>query len=118
MVYSKWLRSLRHGNDFFKLIDSEAYYRYYPNFIKNLLSDSSCIVRLAALTDDHDVVLGLSICRGDILDYVHVQKDHRKMLVASHLVPEAVHTFTHLTKTWLRVWNTAQFRHMKFNPFT
>lgn len=117
LVYSKWLRSLRHGNDFFKLIDSEAYYRAYPPVIESILGKPDCVIRLAALTDDVDVVLGFSVCRGAILDYVNVQKDHRGAAIATHLIPDNIEQFTHITKTWLRVWSTARFNHFKFNPF-
>ncbi len=117
LVYSKWLRSLRHRNDFFKLIDSECYYRIYPQIIASLLAKPNCRIRLAVLTDDPDIALGFAVYRETVLDYVHVHTDHRQQGIAWHLIPDGTEVFTHLTKHWMGIWSTARFKHLKFNPF-
>jgi GNAT superfamily N-acetyltransferase len=72
-------------------------------------------VRLAVLSDDRDVVLGFSVSREDILDYVHVHKDMRKQGVATSLIPKDIKIITHLTKTALLVW--PKYENITFNPF-
>jgi GNAT superfamily N-acetyltransferase len=116
LIYSKWLRSLRYGNDYFKLIDPDAYYRAYQTYITYRLGQIDCVVRLAVLTDEPDVVLGFSLCHGNILEYVHVHKDHRRQGIGTKLVPGYIDTITHVTKIGLSIWGS-KYSHWKFNPF-
>jgi hypothetical protein len=116
MIYSRWLRSLRYGNDYFKLINAKEYYETYQKYIETLLSRPNCILRIAALSDDHDVVLGWSLTENDILHYVHVQHDYRNKSIGKKLVPCEINTITHVTKTGLAIWNK-HLKHAMFNPF-
>lgn len=89
-----------------------------------------CLIKLAVLTEDKDVVLGFSVSREDVLDYIHVHKDSRKdaeMLIdgkvvkfpggiGKKLLPKPLTTFTHLTKIALIIWQTEKYKHLKFNP--
>lgn len=118
LVYSKWLRSLRYGNKLFSRTDSDAYYLAYHAYLKSLMENGKSILSLAVLTEDHDVVLGFSVSREHILDYVHVHKDHRNQGIASRLIPKEITTFTHLTKTAERIWdNNPKYQKLIFNPF-
>lgn len=116
MVLSKWLRSLRYGNDYYKLADSIPYFRRYSEYIRQVLWRPNTIVRLAVLTDDHDVALGWCVMEGDILHYVHVHKDHRKQGIAKSLVLKNVGTITHLTHVGLSIWGS-KMKNVVFNPF-
>ena len=128
LIYSKWLRSLRHGNEFFKTIDPKSYYEIYHAYLTRILASDNCLVRLAVLSDEHDVVLGFCVSRGTVLDYVHVLRirlkvetgfditDYRKMGIGTKLIPKACDTFTHITKAWQQIW-PKKFGHLKFNPF-
>lgn len=116
MIYSKWMRSLKHGNDYYQLIDNDSYYSTYRAYIDVLLAKPGCVVKLAVLTEDHDVCLGFSVSRGDILDYVHVHKDMRKQGIATALVPKDFKWITHLTKIGLSIWGS-KLQNVKFNPF-
>ncbi len=116
LVYSKWLRSLRYGNDYFKLIDAKAYYTAYHRLITRILEMADATVRLAVLTDDHDVVLGFSVSRAEVLDYVHVHKHHRRLGIGTNLVPRGIEEITHVTRTGLTIWGSKYLR-WKFNPF-
>ncbi len=118
MVYSKWLRSLRFGNPLFKAIDSNVYYNQYHHYIEILLCKPSSVTRLAVLSDDHDVALGFSVSREDVLDFVHVHKDQRKQGIAKKLVPAKTTTFSHITLTAIDIWRkNSKYKHLKFNPF-
>lgn len=118
MIFSKWLRSLRYGNDMFKLIDPESYYSAYSRQVQFVLSRKEALVRLAVLTDNHDVALGFSVSRGNVLDIVHVQKDMRKQGIGSALFPDGIAWFTSLTKTALGIWGSNdKYKSLKFDPF-
>ena len=116
MVYSKWLRSLRYGNDDFKLIDQNSYFRAYPPFLRARIADPRTLVRLAVLADDYDVVLGFAVMRNDVLDYVHVHKDYRRTGVGTALVPGGIEVITHITRQGMSFWNNRLSKAI-FNPF-
>ena len=117
MVFAKWLRSLRFGNDYFKLVDSACYYSAYHRYISNILGKLETVVTVAVLSDDKDVALGFSVSRGNILDYVHVHKDQRKQGIGTRLIPRGIDTITHLTRTGLSIWGS-KYKAWKFDPFT
>lgn len=116
LIYSKWLRSLRFGNDVFRRIDSNSYYKHYHGYICRLLGSPECVVSLAVLSDDDDVVLGFAVSRGSTLDYVHVHKDNRRIGIGSKLIPSGITTFSHTTRTWDAIWDH-KYSDWKFNPF-
>ena len=116
LVFSKWLRSNRFGNDYMKLIDSNAYFNAYHNYIESILKRHECVVRLAVLADDKDVVLGFSVSEPSVLHYCHVHKDQRKQGIATSLLPKDIEIFTHLTKTAMSIWNS-KYPNWILNPF-
>lgn len=117
LIFAKWLRSLRYGNDLFRLIDPAAYYPAYHKFITAILGHADCVIRLAVLSDEHDVVLGFSVSRGEILDYVHVHRDMRRQGIARKLLPDDITTFTHITKNAQAILKKQPKVVWKFNPF-
>jgi hypothetical protein len=116
MILAKWLRTLRYGNDFFRLIESSAYFASYQKYIKEILSRPECIVRLAALSDELDTCLGFSVSEPDVLHYVWSHKDNRRMGVAKALVPFHFNITTHLTTVGMSIWSK-KLPHVQFNPF-
>lgn len=116
MVLSKWLRSLRYGNDYFKLMDGDSYFQAYGHYISRLLLMPDCVVRLAVLNDDKDVCLGFSVIRGMTLDYCHVHHTQRKQGIGTALVPQNISVITHLTKTGMAIWRNKMY-HAVFNPW-
>src|SRR6185312_6623205 len=115
LILSKWLRSLKFGNDYFRLIDNDAYFKTYGLFIKSILARLNCVVKLSVLSDDHDIVLGFCVYEGSAVHYVHVHKDYRRIGVGSALLPKEFLYITHLTKQALQIWN--KYPDVKFNPF-
>lgn len=116
LVRATWKRSLKYGNQFFKLADPDPYFAAYERYINGILSRPNVVVRIAVLTDDHDVALGWSVIEGDILHYVHVQHEQRNKGVARSLVPVAIGTITHLTKSGISIWHS-KLPNAVFNPF-
>jgi len=116
MILSKWMRTLRFGNDYFKLIDSDGYYEAYQAYIKILLSRPQCIVRLAVITDSPDVCLGFSVSEPEVLHYVWSHKENRRIGVATALLQFPFKYITHLTTTGMGIWNK-KYPTVSFNPF-
>ena len=117
LIFSKWLKSLRYGNDLLKLVDAKAFYPYHHLLIDDLLGRESTRVRIAHLADDHDVVLGFAVSRGPILDYVYVNKDFRRIGIGRDLVGHGTVVYTHITKTGLLILGKKETG-WKFNPYT
>ncbi len=117
LILSRWMRSLRYGNDYFKLAASDSYYDAYGRYINRLMASPGATVRLAVLGEDHDLVLGFSLSRGSVLDYVHVQADMRRQGIGRSLVPADIDTITHLTRTGATIWGSNKTLRWKFNPF-
>jgi GNAT superfamily N-acetyltransferase len=116
MVLAKWLRTLRFGNDFFRLIDSHGYFSAYQVYIKSILSRPQCIVRLAVLSDDQDVCLGFSVSEPEIAHYCWVHKDNRKIGIGRALMQFPFKYMTHLTSISMTIWNK-KYKECKFDPF-
>lgn len=118
LVYAEWMRSLRFGNDYMKMIETNVYYTTYRAYITKLLDHPESQVRLAVLEEDPDIVLGFSVHRTGILDYVFVQREMRKAGIAKKLVPVGIDTITHITKSALAIMgkNYTKWPYT-FNPF-
>jgi len=104
LVLSKFLRSLRYGNEYFKLIDKNSYFSVYDAYFKVLMSRPEAIIKLAVLSDDEDVVLGWSLTEPNKLHYVYVNSTHRKLGIGKELTRESFNTITHLTTIGLSIW--------------
>lgn len=113
-IYSSWLQSLRFSNAYFKMIDSQSYYSTYRQAISKLLGKAT--IRLAVLSEDHDIILGYSITRGSTLDYVFVSKPFRKAGIGKALIPSNITVFTHITKIGEKIWHKHKTKYI-FDPF-
>lgn len=116
MILAKWLRTLRFGNDFFKLTESSSYFENYQKYIKSVLARPQCVVRLAVLSDATDVCLGFSVSEPGALHYVWSHKDNRRIGVASALMQFPFSVITHLTTAGMSIWQK-KFPTAKFDPF-
>jgi GNAT superfamily N-acetyltransferase len=116
MIFSKWLRSLRYGNDYFKLIDSKSYFDVYHKYVEKLLAAPSCYVKLAVLSDDYDVCLGWLVGRGPTIDYIHIHRDYRRTGIGTALLPKDVAFISHITKQGASFWHN-KLPKARLNPF-
>lgn len=116
MVLSKWLRTLKYGCDYYKLIASDPYFSAYTKYIKILLNRPNTIIRLAVLSDDKDVVLGWSAVEGPALHYVWVESNQRNQGIATALIPKQFDYITHITNSGVGMWHK-KFPKVQFNPF-
>jgi predicted GNAT family N-acyltransferase len=116
-IYSRYLRSLKYGNDWFGEIDPDAYYKVYHLLCEKMLLNPASIIRIAQLTDDDDLILGFSISRNpDILDYVYVKREVRNNGIGKSLLPKTFNIITHLTKQALQI-RASKYKGTVFNPF-
>ena len=114
-VLAKWKRSLRQGNEYFKLVDSRCFFDAYGRYCDLLLGRPGAVVRVAALSEDPDVALGWSLIEGATLHYVYVQPDQRRQGIAKALVPVEIEWITHLTNIGARIWS--KHKTVKLDPF-
>jgi GNAT superfamily N-acetyltransferase len=117
LVITRWTRSLKYGNDYFKLCEPKAYWAVYPKLVNFTLSRPETIVTIAVLSDDEDVALGFSVHEQDVLHYVHVDAVHRRQGIGKTLVSvSTLNTVTHVTKLGIPFWSAVLPR-ATFNPF-
>lgn len=96
-IYSTWLRGLYYGDSWFAECERTSFFANYHKVIEILLPRS--IVKIACLSDNHDVVLGYVVFSGPTIHWIFVKKAFRKMGIARAMVPErTITTVTHLTK--------------------
>lgn len=127
LIFSRWLLSLRYGNELFKKVVKKDYFEQYHRFIESLFAKPECRIHLAVMNSDESNVLGFSVLRGNVLDYVHVHKDHRHHGIGGDLIPQGVDTITHYTKHAAAILCKSpptkeqefQYRYwkLKFNPY-
>lgn len=115
LIFGKWLKSLRAGNDLFKLNDAESYYFNYHVYLEKLFTRTSLKFRFAVIEEDHDTVLGWACLEPGKVHYVWVQPEQRGQGVAKSLCSEPFKTVTHLTNTGLKILATLQG--VKFDAF-
>lgn len=112
-IFSTWLRGLYYGDSWFSEIPKNIFMQHYHAVIERLLDAPGVTIKVACLSDTPDVILGYSVTRGNILDYVFVKSAWRKAGIGKSLVPPAPYTVTHLTK----VGKILKPVNCPFNPF-
>ena len=117
LVVSRWVRTLKYGSDWFKLVDPASYWRSYPPFIASILQRPNTIVKIAVIADDPDVAFAFAVLEAEALHYVHVQKDGRRQGIATEILKNlSILKVTHLTRTGVAFW-VARLSTAKFDPF-
>lgn len=115
-ILSTFLRGLYHGNEFFKEIDHDSYFKNYHEVVSSLLLKPSVKVTIACLKNDRDVILGYSVTSPETLHWVFVKEAWRKIGLALDLIPPDMKQVTHLTKPGRAILH-AKFPNVIFNPF-
>jgi hypothetical protein len=116
MIYSRFLRSLRKDNQYFKLIDRKAYFTIYRAYAQSLIARPQAVIKLAVLTDNVDIVLGFCLIEPNKLHYVHVNEECRQIGIGKSLLSESFDIFTHITNLGMLLW-TSKHKTAIFNPF-
>ncbi len=98
LIYTSWLKGLRFGNNWFELIDKDAYYENYQKVLDRVFSKPTIKIIIACLKDDPEIILGYSVSEPGILHWVYVKTLWRKLGIAKDLIPQDITTVTHITK--------------------
>lgn len=114
LIIATFLNSLRYGNDLFKMIDKEAYFPKYGQYINLLLKRPQAIIKLAMLRDK--TVLGWSMCELKTVHYVWVKKEVRRQGIGKSLVPIDFDRITHITNKGISIWGS-KYPNVRFDPF-
>lgn len=114
-IFSTWLRGLKHANDYFELIENEAYFKHHHDLIETILDDFEVTVKIACLKEDPSVVLGYAVYKNTRLDWVFIKKSWRSIGLARDLIPPGITTVSHITK----VGRALLRKHptVRFNPY-
>lgn len=116
-IIATWLRGLRYGNDWYGMIEQDAYFSKYHEFIELLLNNGQPKIRVACLKSDDSVILGYSVTRNndEILDFMFVKKAWRMIGIAKSIVPQSIKRVTHVTKIGVSLMKKKP--EILFNPF-
>lgn len=98
-VYNSWLKSFRNSLEAMNQTN-EVYYDNHKNLIEKLLNKSN--VNIIHPADDPSHILGFMCSEGNIVHYIYIKYNYRKLGIAKHLLTSIVSgdTFyiTHITK--------------------
>ena len=97
-VFSTFLRGLYYGDPSFTRVDKALFMKHYHDVIETLLNHVDTVVKVAALKEDPEVILGYSILSHTRLEWVFVKKAWRQIGVAKSLIPDYILTTSHLTE--------------------
>lgn len=111
-IYSTWLRGLYYGNDFYKEIQKEAFFHFYPGIIERLLSNS--IINIICLTDEPDTIIGYSVVSADRIHFVYIKEAFRKQGLSKKLLPGTYTSVSHVTRAGNAIRKKKKWA---FNPF-
>lgn len=116
IVRSRWVYSYKKENDYMRVVHSASYQFAYSNYVALIMNREKVVIRIAALEEDDDVVLGFSVVEGNVLHYVHVPRAYRRRHIGTMLIPDGIEWFTHITKIGFQIWST-KGPNANFNPF-
>lgn len=114
-VLATWLRGLKFGNSWYKLINTEIYYDFYHKVLENLLLRPKVIIKIACLKEDPQIILGYSVYDDSKLHWVYVKKAWREIGIAKSLFPVNIKVITHLTEIGKAIF--LKNKDWIFNPF-
>lgn len=115
-IMSTMLKSLYYGDSWFTRILKNIFMTNYHRLLQNIFTNKKVTIKVACLSDAKDVILGYAIYRDQILDYVYVKQDWRKIGIAKTLIPTNISQCSHLTKVGEAIIKS-KASHIVYNPF-
>ena len=110
-IYDTWLNGLYFGNDTFRLMKEHIFKQHYQKVLEALIPNT--VIKICALNDDIDTIIGYVVYRDTALDWVFVKPMWRRLGIAKRLIPDKIKTYSHSTKM-VRGFKP---KNWEFNPF-
>lgn len=108
MIYSTWRNACFYGSPKPIQIADKVFFRLKTEEIKDILKVAQ--VRMAAIEDEPDHIIGYSVHRKDHLFFIYVKKDYRGKGIGSLLMPKGIKTVSkELTKIGEKILATKDF---------
>ena len=100
LVYATWLRSYEAWSLAAKHIPRDVFFAEHHKVIDRVLGRGAS-VRVAALPDEPDVILGWAVTEGPVVHYVYVKPDFRRYGLAKALLAHVQRPFTYSHSTYV-----------------
>lgn len=113
-ILATWLKGLKFGNSWFKLIDDKVYFQVYHSVVETIITKPGVDIKVACLKEDPSVIIGYGVFEGSKIHWMHVKKLWRGIGVARDLIPPTITTATHLSDAGKSILLK---RGWVFNPF-
>jgi hypothetical protein len=115
-IYSTWLLGVYYGDTIFKEMQKDAFMLAYHNLIDQIIKHDQIDIKIAALKEDTDTILGYSVGNksGTTVHFVFVKTAWRKIGLAKMLLGDNIKVATTLTKLGLGI---IRKKGIEFNPF-
>lgn len=110
-IFDTWLNGLYFGNETFKCMRENIFKQHYQKVLEKLIPNT--VIKVCALKDDIDTIIGYVAYRQTQLDWVFVKPMWRRLGVAKLLMPKQIKTHSHITK----MVKSFKPKNWEFNPF-
>lgn len=116
-ILATFLRGLYYGDSWFSMIPKQIFMDNYKKVIETLVDSPDCVVKVACLKDEPNVILGYSILSNDFqgIHWVFCKTVWRKRGIAKALLPKYPTYVTHLSSLGKSL--LTKFDKTIFNPF-
>lgn len=114
-IYSTWLKGLRYGNETFKQMEADVFFKNYEPILDAHFKRSGFRCIVACLKDEPDVILGWAAVQYTILHFSFVKKAWRAQGIMNRMLQHSeIRSCSHLTKAG----NAIRVKKgWEFNPF-
>jgi hypothetical protein len=118
-IYSSWLRSYRNSPQM-KTLSNDVYYSNHKRVVESLLKNST--VKILCSVEDPSHIFGFFSYSNNILHFLYVKYNYRKMGLATHLFSECGFTSdntlisTHTPTNSLKEYLDSKYN-IKYNPY-
>lgn len=112
-ILSTWLKGYQGGLKWFRKTPRKTFHDNYKKVIEALMQART--IKVACLKEDPDVIVGYCVYRGDLVDWVYIKEDWRKIGIAKDLLPENFKAVSHLTNIAFEILR--KHPEIIYNPF-
>lgn len=115
-IYATWIQGYQGGQKWFRKTPRKIFWEKYKPVIEILLKTQS--TKIACLQKEPDVIIGYSVFKEDLVHWIHVKENWRKIGIAKDLLPANFSQVSHLTHVAYEILYTQRkYPHIIFNPF-